>query len=98
MTQQSLFQTYPFIKHRETSKEAAESITDEAATTWRERVYSVIKSTGGATDEEIQTALAMNPSTQRPRRVELLYGDRIKDSGEKRNTKSGRKATVWVTK
>jgi len=52
----------------------------------------------GATDEEIQTWLGMNPSTQRPRRVELVKKGLVVDSGKTRQTRSGRKATVWALK
>ena len=50
----------------------------------------------GATDEEIQTGLDMNPSTQRPRRVELVEQGLLEDSGRTRLTRSRRSAVVWV--
>jgi len=50
----------------------------------------------GATDQEIQDALSMDPSTERPRRVDLVKRGLVKDSGRTRLTRSGRKATVWV--
>ena len=50
----------------------------------------------GMTDEEMQNAMGMNPSTQRPRRVELVNAGLVRDSGERRRTASGRQATVWV--
>lgn len=50
----------------------------------------------GCTDEEMQLALKMNPSTQRPRRGELVGMGLVKDSGRTRRTRSGRRATVWV--
>ena len=63
----------------------------------RRRVLHVIaRSTSGLTDEQIQMALEMNPSTQRPRRVELVEGGWIEDSGEKRRTRSGRRAVIWT--
>jgi hypothetical protein len=37
----------------------------------------------------------MNPSTQRPRRVELVEGGWVEDSGERRPTRSGMDAVVW---
>jgi hypothetical protein len=52
----------------------------------------------GATDEEMQTGVPMKPSTQRPRRVELLEGGLILDSGAKRKCESGREAVVWKAK
>ena len=50
----------------------------------------------GATDEEMQTATGMNPSTQRPRRCELVEMGKVMPSYLTRRTKSGRKAVVWV--
>ncbi len=41
-------------------------------------------------------ALSMNPSTQRPRRIELLEEERIADSGRTRKTESERLAVVWT--
>jgi hypothetical protein len=66
--------------------------------TKRQAVFEFIRECGdyGATDEEIQTALNMNPSTQRPRRVELCDQWRIVESGRTRRTRSGRQAVVWV--
>jgi hypothetical protein len=64
----------------------------------RTAVFQVIKQMGnyGATDEEIQATLDMNPSTQRPRRVELVEQGWIKDSGRTRTTRSKRQAVVWI--
>jgi DNA-binding IclR family transcriptional regulator len=49
---------------------------------------------GGLTDEEMQTRLGMNPSTQRPRRIELARRGLVVEGGTRR-TASGRMATVW---
>lgn len=64
----------------------------------RRRVLNAIACTGnyGCTDEELQQRLGMNPSTQRPRRVELVEGGWIQDSERRRRTSSGRSAVVWV--
>lgn len=66
--------------------------------TWRRQVLDSILSSGviGATDEDLQLALNMNPSTQRPRRVELVEGGWVEDSKGRRKTRSGRDAVVWV--
>lgn len=82
-------------QHSETSVAAAEEIAASAATL-RGLVLSYIQIRGeeGATDEEIAAALDMNPSTARPRRVELERAGLIKKSG-RRPTRSGRMATVW---
>jgi len=50
-----------------------------------------------STDEEVQDALGMNPSTERPRRGELVEKHLVRDSGKRRNTKSGYRAIVWET-
>lgn len=49
----------------------------------------------GLTDDEMQVQLGMNPSTQRPRRVELSEDGWITDSGDRRTTRGGRQAIVW---
>lgn len=88
----------PFVKGSGTSKEAAATIKP-SATVLRAKVGAHIESMGdhGATDEETQKALTMNPNTQRPRRVELVEQGAVIDSGFKRPTVSGRNAVVWVS-
>jgi hypothetical protein len=50
----------------------------------------------GLTDEEIQNALHLNPSTERPRRVELVTAGWVEDSGIRRPTRaSGKPAAAW---
>lgn len=85
-------------KHSDTSKAAAIAAL-ETSDTQRARVFAFIRSRGnyGATDDECQDALDMNPSTQRPRRVELVDDlGVVCDSGSRRPTKSGRGAVVWM--
>lgn len=50
-----------------------------------------------STDEEVQDSLGMNPSTERPRRGELVEKKLVRDSGDRRCTRSGRRAIVWET-
>lgn len=66
--------------------------------TLRRKVYDFLVERGdqGATDEEVQWSLGMNPSTQRPRRIELVNAELAKDSGRRRKTRSASKAIVWV--
>lgn len=80
-----------------TSVEASEKI-EAVATTLRQRVYHAIMTAGerGMTDEEIQGQLGMNPSTERPRRLELAKAKMIRLNGATRPTASGRRAAVWV--
>lgn len=61
------------------------------------RVLAYLSSThAGATDEELMDGTGIAPNTLRPRRRELQVMGRVKDSGTKRPTKSGRKAVVWI--
>jgi hypothetical protein len=86
----------PAQRHSPTSVDAAEQI-ESSAETMRSKVRDYLRACGsnGATDEEIQTALGMNPSTQRPRRIELQQLGLVCSAGFVRKTISGRSATVW---
>jgi len=85
------------MKIRETSRQAAEQIKHVAGNL-QSKVEQHIISCGarGATDDEIQVALNLGPQTQSARRRELEQQGRVKDSGERRNTRKGRKAIVWI--
>lgn len=87
----------PAQQHSDTSRDAADAIKGVSGRLRRE-VYEWLAGRGvdGGTDEEIQAALNMPSSTQRPRRVELVRAGRVVDSGRQRPTKSGRKAVVWT--
>lgn len=87
-----------YQRHSDTSHAAAERI-EPAADTLRAEVYSWIVRNGlyGSTDEETAEALSMAGNTQRPRRVELMDGGHVVDSGRRRKTRSGRNAVVWIT-
>lgn len=62
--------------------------------TAREKVLGYIRDHGPCTDEAVQDGLAMNGSTQRPRRVELHRAGLIRHAGDM-PTKSGRLAAAW---
>lgn len=85
--------------HSATSLLAAAEI-QERASNLRGFVYRYIKKSGesGATDEEVHTGLNMNPSTERPRRIELVEKGLVVDSGRKRHTRSKRLAVVWIAR
>lgn len=88
-----------YVRGSETSLEAAIA-AEPAAGTQRRRVLDLLREHPftGLTDHEMQEKLGMNPSTQRPRRVELVDGGLVKDSGICRLTPSGKRAVVWVAK
>lgn len=91
-----LFSQPPAQAHSPTSQAAARQIRPDASRL-RGRVLGLLLERGeqGATDEELQLALSMNPSTERPRRIELVEAGAVRDSGRTRPTRSGRKAVVW---
>jgi predicted ArsR family transcriptional regulator len=84
---------FAYQPHSPTSAAAAIAI-EPAAGTLRRRVLEVIRSKP-STDEEIQDLLRMNPSTERPRRQELVQSGLVVDSGTTRKTRAGRAAVVW---
>ena len=94
-SQPSLFDP-PAVRSSSTSRAAAESIQGKSPSL-RECVYRSIASQAehGATDLEVQAALDMDPSTQRPRRIELVKAGRIRKTERTRKTPSGRAAAVY---
>ncbi len=85
----------PHQHHSDTSFAAAEEA--EAGSGGQRRAVRdlLLLQQDGLIDEEIQHMLHMNPSTERPRRIELVKTGIAQDSGRRRNTSSGRKAVVW---
>jgi transcription initiation factor IIE alpha subunit len=90
----------PFQAHSETSADAAQSMVPKAPNLRHVVYMAIYRATsfdGGLTDEEIVMRTGLNPSTVRPRRVELLRDGRIMAAG-KRPTASGRMAMVWIAR
>ena len=87
-------QPAPSVRGSATSAAAADSLTEKALNRMHRQVLAYLEQHGPATDEEMQAALGMNPSTQRPRRIELARRGLVVEAGEKR-TRSGRRATSW---
>jgi transcription initiation factor IIE alpha subunit len=86
----------PAQRHSETSRAAAASLDGDALNAMQRRVLQYLETHGPSTDEEIATGLDMNPSTERPRRIELHKRGLVVEAGT-RKTASGRKAVVWRT-
>lgn len=87
-----------FQPHSPTSLQAAKQIYTRGETLRFQVLEYILEcGTDGATDEEIQRALEMNPSTQRPRRIELVEAGLVVDSTRTRLTISGRSAVVWLS-
>jgi len=86
----------PHVAGSATSADAAEAMEPRAGT-MRARVLAAIRAAGwrGMTDEELIASTGLNPSTARPRRVELADAGIIVPSGT-RAVRSGLQAVVWV--
>jgi hypothetical protein len=78
-----------------TSNAAAVSISG-AAGALRARVLHVITELGGATCDEVECVTDLKHQTASARVYELHTRGKIVDSGERRATRSGRDAIVWV--
>jgi len=83
----------PSVNGSPTSAAAADSLSTATLNAMQRRVYEFL-AWRPSTDEEIATELSMNPSTVRPRRVELARKGLIVQSGTRRTT-SGRMAGIW---
>ncbi len=81
--------------HSTTSERAAQQIAGRADSL-RRKVLAFIQGAGPCSDDDIQDYLGMNPSTQRPRRIELCKLGLVRDSGLTGKTRSGRACTLWV--
>jgi transcription initiation factor IIE alpha subunit len=88
-------QRAPAARGSITSAQAADSLGPATLNAMQRRVLELLQATPeGLTDEEMQKRLGMNPSTQRPRRIELARRGLIVTGGT-RKTASGRSADVW---
>jgi len=82
----------PFVHTSQTSADAAFSIKPQGG---RARILDFLRSDKGSwTDEGISLMLKMNPSTERPRRIELTNAGLIEAAGTAK-TSSGRDAVLW---
>ena len=84
---------------RDTSRAAAKLIEPKAANL-RQRVLAELQVRGsfGATCDELEQAFGMSHQTVSARCRELNMTGKTRDSGQRRPTRSGRKAIVWVAK
>ena len=80
--------------HSDTSVAAAVAIAPVTGTL-QAQVLDLLTVCGPMTDEQMQEAMCLNPSTQRPRRIELMRAGFVRDSGQRGQTLSGRVAVLW---
>jgi hypothetical protein len=81
---------------RPTSLAVAEKVFPRSGSL-RRKVYDYFVSCGnyGATDQEIETALAMSGNTVRPTRISLQKDNYIIDTGLTRKNQNGNECIVW---
>ena len=85
----------PSVNGSATSAAAADSLDGKTLNRLHRQVLEFIAARpDGATDEEIIAGTGLNPSTARPRRIELARRGLVVEAGTRRAT-SGRAATVW---
>lgn len=86
-------------KAQRTSRKASESVEPRTGTL-RRQVFDFLNNRGlhGATDEEIETALAISGNTVRPSRGTLVDDGYVIDSGTTRKNRNGHDCIVWVAK
>jgi len=79
---------------RQTSKAARASIRKCAPGQRRKILAALAK--GPLHDEELCGATGLNPSSLRPRRLELIQSGDVCAADGTRQTRSGRKAQLWT--
>lgn len=86
-----------FVAGSDTSEEAAHSMKDKARRA-RAKVFARIRQMRefGGTRDEVEVALGMAMQTVSPRFVELEAQGAIRKNGQKRRTRQGRLANVYV--
>tara|TARA_A100001035_G_scaffold233752_1_gene196582 strand:+ start:157 stop:480 length:324 start_codon:yes stop_codon:yes gene_type:complete len=85
-----------YVKGSDTSEAAARALAGPASSLRASVLEFIYQAPKGATDDEIEQALGMRHQTASARRRELVLIGLVMDSGERRATRSGRTATVWV--
>lgn len=90
-------ETAPYVPGSDTSAAAAESIEPLLGRLAADvRAHVRAQGARGATCDEIEEGLGLRHQTASARVRELAQAGLLKDSGERRATRSGRKAAVWT--
>jgi hypothetical protein len=86
----------PPAQNCDTSRAAAKAIMPHAGTQ-RALVFAALQDAGllGLTDQQIQDATGLDPSSERPRRIELCNAGLIVVAPFQRLTHADRLAQVW---
>ena len=99
MSQYDLFGGLPpHVRESETSREAAISVKEDALTL-RGRVRdTIVPRAHGATCDEVEVLTGLRHQTVSARVRELALTGEIVNLGERRLTRSGRGAVVWMVR
>ena len=89
--------TAPFVRESDTSEQAALSVQPHLPRLERV-VLTAIADGGGRTSDEVEQATGLAHQTVSARIRGLVQRGLLADSGERRVTRSGRKAAVWTLK
>lgn len=85
----------PGFKARETSADAADAAA-ETAPILRARCLATLERSNGLTADEVAGRMGASILSIRPRISELTRLGKVRDTGERRNNASGKKAIVWA--
>lgn len=98
MTDTPLLDWVPYVRGSDTSRAAAESM-QRPAETIRADVLAHLIAVGvtGDTCDEIEAQLGYSHQTTSARIRELVLLGKVRDSGARRKTRSGRAARVYVS-
>lgn len=97
MTQGDLFDvTKNFHNGADTSAAAFQSTSKEGRAKLRDKVLATVKVHHGVTCEEVEIYLEMPHQTISARITELMIEGKIRDTGVRRKTRTGRTARVYV--
>ncbi len=86
---------FPPSNGTDTSDAAGASIVDGLPRLRRIVFVAIKKSAAGLTDDQVEELTGMKHQTVSARRNELMNAGYIEDTGRRRDTRSGRSATVW---
>lgn len=87
--------TLPYVSGSDTSKAAAESHAPASVSALKSLMLRFIAYSGGATCDEIEASLGLRHQTASARIKELKDTQKIRDTGTRRRTRSGRMAAVY---
>jgi predicted HTH transcriptional regulator len=97
MTQADLFLTYPdkpgHVRGSDTSEAAADSID---AANLRGVILQLFRQCGAMTCDAVEEAMEGRHQTISPRIRELVMRGKLKDTGQRASTRSGRSARVYA--